>query len=34
VNTKVKKVKGVHNLYIVFRGGEGEFLNFDWWRFQ
>ena len=31
---KVKKIKGVHDLYLVFKGGEGELFNFDWWRFQ
>lgn len=34
INSKVKKVKGIHDLYFVFKGGEGEILNFDWWRFQ
>lgn len=34
INAKVKKQKGVHDLYFVFKGVEGEFLNFDWWRFQ
>lgn len=31
---KVKKVKGVHDLYLVFRGGEGKLFNFDWWSFK
>ncbi|MFA5328070.1 MAG: glycoside hydrolase family 43 protein [Prolixibacteraceae bacterium] len=31
---KVKKNKGVDDLYFVFKGGEGELFNFDWWRFN
>jgi arabinoxylan arabinofuranohydrolase len=31
---KVKTIKGIHDLYLVFKGGEGELLNFDWWKFQ
>jgi len=30
---KVDKVKGVHDLYFVFKGGAGELFNFDWWKF-
>jgi arabinoxylan arabinofuranohydrolase len=30
---KVNKVNGVHDLYFVFKGGEGKLLNFDWWKF-
>lgn len=30
----VEKVTGVHDLYFVFRGGEGELFNFDWWVFR
>jgi hypothetical protein len=30
---KVKKTTGVHNLCFVFKGGDGELFNFDWWRF-
>lgn len=30
---KIKEVKGVHDLYFVFKGGEGELFNFDWWKF-
>ena len=33
VSCKVKKVKGVHDLYFVFKGGNGELFNFDWWKF-
>jgi hypothetical protein len=33
VSCKVKKVNGVHDLYFVFKGGNGELFNFDWWKF-
>ena len=31
---KVNKVKGVHDLYFVFKGGGGNLFNFNWWRFK
>jgi hypothetical protein len=31
---KVDKVKGVHDIYFVFKGGEGNLFNFDWWRLK
>jgi arabinoxylan arabinofuranohydrolase len=31
---KVKKVKGVHDLYFVFKGDSDNLFNFDWWRFK
>lgn len=31
---KVKKAKGVHDLYFVFKGGDVELFNFDWWQFK
>lgn len=31
---KVKKAKGVHDLYFVFKGGEGKLFNFDWWSLK
>jgi beta-xylosidase len=34
MSCKVKKVKGVHDLYFVFKGGEGELFNFDFWQFK
>ncbi len=34
LSSKVNKVKGVHDLYFVFKGGEGNLFNFDWWEFQ
>jgi len=33
-SSKVLKNKGVHDLYFVFKGGEGHLFNFDWWKFQ
>lgn len=34
VSTKIKKVEGVHDLYLVFKGKEEELFNFDWWTFK
>lgn len=31
-STKIKKTKGIHDIYLIFRGGEGELFNFDWWK--
>ncbi|MBW8332375.1 MAG: glycoside hydrolase family 43 protein [Prolixibacteraceae bacterium] len=31
---KVKKIKGVHDLCFVFKGGGGQLFNFDWWQFK
>jgi arabinoxylan arabinofuranohydrolase len=33
VNTQVKNIKGVHDLFFVFRG-EKDLFNFDWWKFN
>lgn len=33
VSCKTAKAKGVHDVYLVFKGGEGQLFNFDWWRF-
>lgn len=30
----MKKLKGVHDLYFVFKGGEGDLFQFDWWQFK
>lgn len=32
--TKVKKVNGVHDLFFVFKGEQGELFNFDAWKFS
>ena len=34
VSCKVVKMKGVHDVYFVFKGGEGQLFNFDWWMFK
>lgn len=34
VSTKVNKVKGTYDVYFVFKGGNGDLFNFDWWRFR
>jgi len=31
---KVDKLNGLHDLYLVFIGGEGNLFNFDWWQFK
>ncbi len=31
---KISAVKGMHDLYFVFKGDEGDLLNFDWWIFN
>jgi hypothetical protein len=32
--TKVKKAKGVHDLYFVFKGNQSDSFNFNWWKFK
>jgi arabinoxylan arabinofuranohydrolase len=34
LSTKVKTLKGVHDLYFVFKGNQGDLLNFNWWKFD
>lgn len=31
---KIQKVSGVHDVYFVFKGGDGNLFNFDWWKFK
>jgi hypothetical protein len=31
VKGKVKKATGVNDVCLVFKGGDGELFNFDWW---
>jgi len=31
---KLKKTKGVHDLYFVFKGEKEDLFNFDWWQFK
>jgi hypothetical protein len=33
VTTPVKNIKGVHDLFFVFKG-EKDLFNFDWWKFN
>ncbi len=30
----VKELAGVHDLYLVFSGGEGQLMNINWWKFK
>ena len=32
--TKIERTRGVHDLYMVFRGGDGELFEFDWWQMK
>jgi len=34
LSCKVEKMKGIHDVYFVFKGGEGKLFNFDWWKFS
>ncbi|MBN2163356.1 MAG: family 43 glycosylhydrolase [Pontiellaceae bacterium] len=34
VSCKVDGAAGVHDLYLVFKGGDGDLFNFNWWRFR
>ena len=37
IETKVhsqKPIIGVHDIYFLFRGGDKELFNFDWWTFK
>ncbi len=31
---KVNKAEGIHDVYFVFKGSEGNLFNFDWWMFE
>jgi arabinoxylan arabinofuranohydrolase len=33
LSAKVNQVKGLHDIYLVFKGGNEKLFNFDWWRF-
>ena len=33
ISTPVKNIKGIHDVYFVFRG-EKDLFNFDWWMFK
>ncbi|PWG81300.1 family 43 glycosylhydrolase [Pararcticibacter amylolyticus] len=32
-SAKMKNIEGLHDIFLVFRGKDGELFNFDWWRF-
>ena len=32
--SNMEKVPGVHDIYFVFKGGDGELFNLDYWEFQ
>ncbi|WP_167608033.1 glycoside hydrolase family 43 protein [Maribellus sediminis] len=34
LSTKIKAAKGVHDVFLVFKGEEGDLFNFDWWQFK
>lgn len=34
VSCKVQKVKNINDLYLVFKGGDGQLFNFDWWKLK
>jgi arabinoxylan arabinofuranohydrolase len=31
---KVNRIKGVHDVFFVFKGTESNMFNFDWWKFN
>jgi len=31
---QIEPVKGVHDIYFVFKGPAGQLFNIDWWRFK
>ncbi len=33
-STRVKKIKGVHDVYFVFKGEGSELFNLDYWKFK
>jgi len=34
VSCKAEKTKGIHDICFVFKGGEGNLFNFDWWKLK
>lgn len=34
ITGKTSRVSGVHDLYFVFKGSDGQLFDFDWWRFK
>jgi len=33
-SARMEKAHGVHDLFWVFKGGEGNLFDFDWWKFN
>jgi hypothetical protein len=33
INAPVNSIRGIHDLFFVFRG-EKDLFNFDWWKFN
>ena len=33
VTAKINNATGVHDVYFVFKGGNGDLFNFNWWKF-
>lgn len=34
VTTKIEKVKGVHDIFFIFKGKGDHLFDFDWWKFS
>jgi len=34
LKARVKRVVGVHDLYVVFKGRDGKLMQVDWWKFR
>lgn len=34
VSCKTAQTKGVHDVYFLFKGNDGQLFNFDWWKFS
>ena len=34
LSTKIKEAKGVHDVYLFFKGEDEGLFNFDWWQFK
>src|SRR5450759_264604 len=34
LSCKGRKINGVHDIYLVFKGNEGDLFNFDWWKLK
>ncbi len=33
-SAKIKNTKGIHDVFFVFKGGEGDLFNIDFWKFN